>query len=221
MPGILTDSKKDSNSICVLSSRSDMLHSPLLEQALRTAALAHRSQTRKATDIPYITHPCAVALALVRAGYQDDELLAAALLHDVVEDTDVTLADLQEQFSARVCELVAAMTEKKKDASGQTRPWRVRKEEKLASLRHAAPDVLALALADKLHNISTILFDLETGNETWLRFNSSPREFLWYYRAVADLAGDVGASDPRVVQLATQVKQLLAAADRLQPAATQ
>jgi (p)ppGpp synthase/HD superfamily hydrolase len=197
------------------------MHSPLLEQALRTAALAHRGQTRKASEIPYITHPCAVAMVLVRAGFQDDELLAAALLHDVVEDTETTLSDLQNQFPPRVCELVAALTEDKKDASGNERPWRVRKEEHLAHLRHAGADALALALADKLHNLATMVFDLEIDRTAWKRFKSKPEEAIWYYRAVADLANHNAADDERVQQLAAEVRRLVDAVDSMQPAGTQ
>jgi (p)ppGpp synthase/HD superfamily hydrolase len=187
------------------------MHTPLIEHALRMAAEAHRTQTRKGTDVPYITHPCAVAMILLRAGYDDDELLAAALLHDVVEDTEVTLEDLRARFPSRTCELVAAMSERKVDEHGQKRPWRIRKEEHLAHLQHASPDLLALALADKLHNLSTMHIDLEADPQVWKRFNSSPEELLWYYRAVADLAERYATDDPRLIPLMKEVRGLTAA----------
>ncbi len=176
---------------------------------MRLAADAHRSQTRKGTDIPYITHPCAVAMILLRAGFNDDQLLAAALLHDVVEDTDFTKDELRTQFPPRVCELVAAMTERKLDSQGQKRPWRIRKQEHLEHLRYASSEILALALADKLHNLSTIQFDLSTGVNVWGRFNAPRDELLGYYRAVAELVDLDSTDDSRVLQLADEVRRLL------------
>src|SRR5574337_273593 len=85
-----------------------MDYSPLLEKALRFAALAHQGQFRKATDIPYLTHPAAVALILLQGGFTDDVILASALLHDVVEDADVPLARLEAEFPAPIAEYVAA-----------------------------------------------------------------------------------------------------------------
>lgn len=193
----------------VESSHTDM-HSSLLELALRTAADAHRSQTRKASDVPYITHPCAVAMILQRAGYHDDELLAAAILHDVVEDTDVTLDDLQSIFPRRVCALVADMSEQKLDAQGQKRPWQVRKQDHLEHLRHAPSDAVALALADKVHNLSTIVFDLQNSPQVWERFSASPDELLRYNEAVANLADREDLVDERVHQLADEVRKLIA-----------
>jgi (p)ppGpp synthase/HD superfamily hydrolase len=187
------------------------MHSPLVERALRTAANAHRSQLRKGCDVPYITHPFAVAMILQHAGFEDVELLAAALLHDVVEDTEVSLEDLRRQFPERVCDIVAAMSEQKLDAQGQKRPWRVRKEEHLAHYRHASPEVLALALADKLHNLSTMLIDLDGGPDVWKRFSAPPEDLLWYYRAVADAANAHTGADARLETLAKEVRRLAAA----------
>ncbi len=188
---------------------SQTMHTPLIERALRMAADAHRSQFRKGTDIPYLTHPCAVAMILLQAGFTDDVLLSAALLHDVVEDTDVTMDELKARFPVRVCHLVADLSETKFDSAGQPRPWCIRKEEHLEHLRHASPDALALALADKLHNLSTMLLDLEADPDIWSRFNSSPKELLWYYRAAADLASSNGIDEERIQRLANEVERLI------------
>jgi (p)ppGpp synthase/HD superfamily hydrolase len=99
------------------------LYSPLIERALRLAATAHQTQCRKGTDIPYVTHPVHAAWILLRAGFSDDRLLAAALLHDAVEDAGVTLDELREQFHADVVETVVAVTEHKHDAEGRKRSW--------------------------------------------------------------------------------------------------
>ncbi|MBP7693369.1 MAG: bifunctional (p)ppGpp synthetase/guanosine-3',5'-bis(diphosphate) 3'-pyrophosphohydrolase, partial [Anaerolineales bacterium] len=78
----------------------------LVDAALRFAARAHARQMRKGTDVPYIVHPVGVMLALLEAGEADPELLAAALLHDTVEDTETPLELLRAQFGARVAEIV-------------------------------------------------------------------------------------------------------------------
>lgn len=192
------------------NSDATTMHSPLVERALRLAADAHRSQFRKGTNIPYITHPCAVAMILVRAGFTDDELLAAALLHDVVEDTGVSMEELKSQFPPRVCELVAELSEEKTDSAGRARPWRVRKAEHLEHLRRGSRDALALALADKLHNLSTMHIDLETDPNIWCRFNSSPQDLLGYYRSVAELASSY-ANDEAIQRLAGEVDRLIVA----------
>ena len=96
---------------------------PLLDAAVWFAAGRHAGQTRKGSGGPYVTHPLAVMTVLCRAGWADDaELLAAAALHDVLEDTPATPADLAAAFSPRVCELVAGMTERKRDAGGGEDP---------------------------------------------------------------------------------------------------
>ena len=77
---------------------SGLLFRPLVERAMRFAAKAHRHHHRKGSDLPYITHPAGAAMLLLKAGIDDDEILAAALLHDVVEDTEHTLEMLAADF---------------------------------------------------------------------------------------------------------------------------
>ncbi len=161
------------------------LFSPLLERAFRVAARAHREQCRKSGDLPYFSHPAAVTLILARAGIDADEILAAAVLHDVVEDTPVTLDDLASQFPAEVLVWVADASERKQDANGAARPWIDRKREHLEHLAHVAWPSQAILLADKCHNLRAMLVDYEVvGDEFWTRFNASPERILWYYRAV-------------------------------------
>ena len=76
----------------------NLLLSPVLERAFRVAAMYHQSQTRKGSDLPYIVHPCAVMSILQSAGIQEGDILSAALLHDVVEDTECELRELKDQF---------------------------------------------------------------------------------------------------------------------------
>ncbi len=180
--------------------------SPLVERALRVAAIAHQGQSRKASSVPYITHPVAVAMILQRHGFTSPEMLAAALLHDVVEDTSVTAHDLSEQFPAAVMQLVTALTETKLDASGAQRPWRDRKEDHLRVLSAATSEACTIALADKLHNLSSMLFDLDAGEDIWSRFNASMPEVLWYHQAM--LAACDGG-EPELQSLLAECRVLL------------
>ena len=168
-----------------MSSASDGM---LLERALRTAAIAHRHQLRKCSDVPYFTHSAAVALILARFGFDDEVLLAAAVLHDVVEDTDVTLEELAAQFPPATVEAVAALSETKNDADGTLRPWEDRKAEHLRHIAAASLIARAIALADKLHNMQTMRLDLAEGTLSLSAFRASPERLLWYYRSMIDAA---------------------------------
>ncbi|MEM9702459.1 MAG: HD domain-containing protein [Planctomycetota bacterium] len=144
-------------------------------RAVRFAADAHAGQTRKGSGEPYLTHPLGVMTILAGSGWADENLLAAAALHDVLEDTAVTTVDLAERFPPRVCELVEALSEKKRDADGRKIPWETRKAEHRSRLATAEPAVRALALADKLHNLRCLEADLAAGADVWALFNA-PRE---------------------------------------------
>src|SRR5262249_44414333 len=136
------------------SSNVTDVFSELVHRALQVAAHQHRDQLRKGTsDVPYISHPAMVALLLQRVGFADETTLAAAILHDVAEDTDMTLPEIARDFGSAVADLVECVTETKKDAQGQPIDWAVRKEEKHRKLLAAPPPAKAIALADKLHNL--------------------------------------------------------------------
>jgi len=190
-----------------------MLYSPFVERAMRFAAVAHQAQTRKGSDLPYLTHLASVALILTRAGFDDDEALSAALLHDAVEDAGITGEAIAAAFSPRVAELVAAVSEVKRDATGAVRPWRARKEDYVRHLRAASVEAKAISLADKLHNLGTLAYDLATDPAAWGRFNAAPDEQFWYYGAVLEAAGD----DPRVARLASECRTALDTVKALAP----
>jgi len=180
--------------------------SDLLERALRLAACCHRDQHRKGSDLPYITHPVGVVLILMQAGFYDEQLLAVALLHDVVEDTSYTSEQLAAEFPPVVVESVNHLTERKLDAQGNKRSWQDRKDEHLSQIEQASSDVRAIVLADKLHNLSSILYDLEAGEDVWNRFGATPERVLWYHRQmVAQAAGD----DRSLIPLADACRSLI------------
>jgi len=97
----------------------DILHSPVVEHAIRLATVAHQSQKRKSSGVPYIAHPMSVCLILMKAGFHEEAILAAAVLHDVVEDTDLTIEQLAAHFSEEVIQYVSEMTEEKETTAGQ------------------------------------------------------------------------------------------------------
>ena len=157
---------------------------PLLDAAVRFAAAAHAGQVRKGSELPYLTHPLAVMTILARAGWGGDaDLLAAAALHDVPEDTAATPADLAAAFPPRVCALVAGMTERKRDAAGAERPWEARKAGHRARLAAGPPALRALALADKLHNLRSLEADLAADPAAWGLFNAPRGRWLAVARA--------------------------------------
>jgi (p)ppGpp synthase/HD superfamily hydrolase len=185
---------------------SKALFSPLVERAMRVAAAAHRHHHRKGSDLPYITHPMHAALILLRAGIDDEEILAAALLHDVVEDTDHTLELLATEFPPRIVRLVAALTERKLDHVGRKRSWLERKEEQLRQIAAEPWEARAIVLADKLHNLGSMRVDLEHGADVWSRFNAPSDRVLWYHREMVAAAFQ---EDPRLSKLANECLELV------------
>lgn len=181
--------------------------SELVHRALQVAARQHRDQLRKGSaDIPYISHPTMVALLLQRAGFDDDVTLAAAILHDVAEDTDMSLAEIGRDFGPEVAALVDAVTETKKDPQGQPLPWAVRKEEKHQKLLNAPAQAKAIALADKLHNLHATLLDLRAGHDVWTRFKAPKEAWLANIkRGIEACSGD----DPRLKHLSAACQRVL------------
>jgi (p)ppGpp synthase/HD superfamily hydrolase len=125
--------------------------SPTVRAAYEKASAAHEGQIRNGSGgLPYIEHPVAVAARLDRHGYGED-VLAAALLHDVVEDSETTVEELRGEFGERVAELVAALSD---DAS--IGDYRERKDEHRSRVRRFDGDAFAIYGADKLTNSSTL-----------------------------------------------------------------
>ena len=161
----------------------------LVSEAIAFAVRAHDGMRRKKSDTPYILHPMEAAV-IVGSMTFDQSLIAAAALHDVVEDAGISISEIEERFGARVRELVASETEDKRADLPPSDTWRIRKEESLSVLRETRDEgVLMLWLGDKLANMRSIYRDFKVeGSAMWQRFNQKDeREQAWYYRSVADL----------------------------------
>ena len=160
----------------------------LVSSAIVFAAKAHDGMRRKKSDSPYILHPMEAAV-IVGTMTDDQNLIAAAALHDVVEDANVTLDEIEEKFGKRVRELVASETEDKREELPPADTWRIRKEETLAVLKNTTDvDVLTVWLDDKLSNMRAIYRDFKAeGNAMWEKFNQKDvNEQAWYYRTIVE-----------------------------------
>lgn len=152
--------------------------------ALKVASKAHRDQTRKGTDIPYISHP--VAVAMIVSGYTTDEdTIVASILHDILEDVEPTVyseTDMRNDFGDEVVKIVKDVSEDK-TAGEPKKPWIERKKGYLAhldSLENEKP--LIVSTADKIHNLTDILEEYERiGDSIWQKFNASKNDELWFY----------------------------------------
>jgi (p)ppGpp synthase/HD superfamily hydrolase len=168
------------------SRRSSAKLGARFNEAFLFAAEKHASQTRKKTDVPYISHLMSVASLVLEAGGGEDEGVAA-LLHDVVEDCGghPVLEEIRQRFGDRVATIVEGCT----DAYTTPKPpWKQRKLDYLEVLRRADEDVRLVSAADKLHNVRSILADYRReGDSVWERFSGRRDGTLWYYRAVLDV----------------------------------
>jgi (p)ppGpp synthase/HD superfamily hydrolase len=179
------------------------------DEALVLAAELHRTQTRKATNVPYVAHVLAVAALALEHGADEDQAIAA-LLHDAVEDQGgmATAARIRARFGPRVHDLVLALT----DATVVPKPpWRARKETYLTHLRTAPADVLLVSACDKVHNARAIVADhAEHGAALWQRFSGGRDGTLWYYRELAAIFRSRGPARLAALldELATTMQRL-------------
>ena len=161
----------------------------LVSEAIAFAVNAHDGMRRKKSDAPYILHPMEAAV-IVGTMTDDQNLIAAAVLHDVVEDAGITIEEIEEKFGKRVRELVESETEDKRADLPPSDTWRIRKEESLEVLKKSDDiTVLMVWLGDKLANMRAIYRDFKVeGVAMWQRFNQKDvNEQAWYYRSIAKL----------------------------------
>ncbi len=169
----------------------------VFDRAVKFAAEAHSGMKRKGTGMPYILHPLEVAV-IAGTMTPDPEVLAAAVLHDTVEDTPVTSEEIRAEFGDRVAMLVEAETEDKREGTPPSESWQIRKDESLDELKNASdPGVSVMWLADKLSNIrSFVRLKEERGDDLWELFNQrDAKKQAWYYRTVAAYTSHLSGTD--------------------------
>jgi (p)ppGpp synthase/HD superfamily hydrolase len=155
----------------------------ILFEAIEFAARAHSGQFRKGTRIPYIIHPFNVARILIEYGCKE-EVVVAGFLHDTVEDTPVTLDEIEQSFGKEVAALVQGASEPRH----ATDTWEHRKEHTIEYLKTAPEDILLVASADKLDNILSIKVEYaKIGESAFSRFNRGKDQQRWYYQSLAEV----------------------------------
>jgi myo-inositol-1(or 4)-monophosphatase len=163
------------------------LDTTLLDRAIVFAVRAHAGTERRGKGFPYIVHPME-AVEIVATMTPDQEMLAAAALHDTVEDTDVTIEQIQAEFGDRVASFVAAESDESHQSRDSVENWRARKQAAIDRLASASHDAKIVALGDKLSNMRAIARDYaEQGDQLWDLFHAKdPRDHEWHYRGLAD-----------------------------------
>lgn len=166
----------------------------LLLDAVEYACDAHGGNVRKGTDIPYIVHPLEVGRltwdTLIEykkiLGGREMEAIAAAILHDTVEDTKTTKQDIMEKFGENICFLVACETEDKRENLPASDTWKIRKQEFLAELCEAPVYAKIISMCDKVSNLRDTAADYKKiGDKVFERFNQKDKsEHKWYYEEI-------------------------------------
>lgn len=163
------------------------LDTALLDRAIIFAVKAHAGSERRGKGFPYIVHPME-AVEIVSTITPDQELLAAAALHDTVEDTDVTVEELRAEFGDRIASLVADESDTFQEGVSEEDSWHSRKRAAIERLARASHDAKIVALGDKLSNMRAIARDYEAmGDKLWDIFHAKdPKDHEWHYRGLAD-----------------------------------
>ena len=148
-----------------------------IEYAIYYATKAHKGQKRKMEDVDMIFHPFTVGMILQRNG-QDEEVVAAGILHDVVEDTEKTFEDIEKDFGKKIRDYVYDASEPDK-----TLPWKDRKEHTINHIKNAPLGSKLIVACDKIRNLEDALANIKKyGKDNVLSRN--PEEQRWYYTSV-------------------------------------
>ena len=163
------------------------LDTSLLDRAIMFAVKAHAGTERRGKGFPYIVHPLE-AVSIVATITSDQEILAAAALHDTVEDTDVTIDQIRSEFGDRVASLVSTETDVVFDNRSEEDSWHDRKQAAIDRLAAVSRDAKIVAIGDKLSNMRAIARDeFIKGAALWKIFHvHDPKEHEWHYRGLAN-----------------------------------
>ena len=162
------------------------LDTELLDRAIIFAVKAHAGTERRGKGFPYIVHPME-AMEIVATITPDQELLAAAALHDVVEDTEISADEIRREFGDRIAALVVAESDVFEEGVSEEDSWHARKQAAMDRLAAAPRDAKIVAMGDKLSNMRAIARDYAVkGDELWKIFHAKdPKDHEWHYRGLA------------------------------------
>ena len=168
------------------------LNTELLDRAIIFAVKAHAGTERRGKGFPYIVHPME-AVEIVATITPDQELLAAAALHDVIEDTDISADELRAEFGDRIANLVVAESDVFPEGISEEDSWRARKQAARDRLAAAPRDAKIVAMGDKLSNMRAIARDYAVkGDELRKIFHApDPSDHEWHYRGLANSLRDL------------------------------
>ncbi len=169
----------------------------LFDEAAAFSLKAHNGQKRKFSDKPYFLHPMEVAV-IASTMTDDPEVLAAALLHDAVEDAGVSIGEIEQKFGKRVASLVASETEDKMTDIPASESWLERKKRTLAMLKNSEDrGVRIIWLSDKLSNLRSFVHEYRReGDLIWSRLNQKDRLMhRWYYSSILESLDDMKQED--------------------------
>ena len=168
------------------------LDTTLLDRAIVFAVRAHAGTERRGKGFPYIVHPME-AVEIVATMTPDQELLAAAALHDTVEDTDVTVEQIRTEFGERIASLVASESDTMPEGVSEEDSWHARKQAAIDRLARASHDAKIVALGDKLSNMRAIARDYaQQGDRLWDLFHAkAPKDHEWHYHGLADALSEL------------------------------
>lgn len=158
----------------------------VLDEAILFATHAHEGQRRKFSLSPYILHPLEVA-SIIATMTSDVDVMAAGVLHDTVEDCDVSPKEIRDSFGPHVYKLVMSETEDKLADRPASETWLERKTDSLLAIQNTKSlEVKILWLGDKLSNLRSFWREyLKSGNEIWTHLNQKdPKMQEWYYRSI-------------------------------------
>lgn len=157
-----------------------------LDKAIEFAVKAHANSERRGKGFPYIVHPLE-AMSIVASMTPDQELLAAAALHDTVEDTGVSIDDIRGEFGDRVADIVKAESDVFTEGLSEEASWHDRKKAAIDRLAAAPLEAKMVAMGDKLSNMRAIWRDYqEKGDELWKIFHAKDKsDHEWHYRGLA------------------------------------
>ena len=150
----------------------------IIYKAINFACQKHKNQVRKSNGIPFVSHLMEITYILTKYNCSEN-VIAAGILHDVLEDTPTTEQELLENFGPEITELVNSNSEDK------SKSWKERKQHTINQIAYLSPEKMQLLCADKISNVTSLIDEVtQQGEKVWQVFNASKQDSLWYYTTI-------------------------------------